>query len=487
MDRMSEHTTKRPGFLTWSRARGVRPSEKVLLDYRVRFVLLILFVLSLHSSSAPCFSQSPQDFSGSQGFVVVADRANGVQTSSGRVLTVAEAVRLAEQGNPQLKDAIWAVSVARGRLLQSRLYPNPTLSINGEELADPEGPGIWTAPFVAQELVAPGKRSLDQAIAQCELERTRCLVAAEWRKLVAAVRRAYCEALLAERRAETYRELVAVAEASLKQSRALLESRQGTRLEVVQFELQVERLRAQQEAAERQIPFQREKLAAAIGSRIPGDVSFEDVFSLPLPEYNWDALLQQVLASHPDVSAAQWEVQRARYLSERMRKEKWPNVTVGAGYTRQNETRGDDWTLGVSVPLPLWDRNQGNILAADAQVSQALERVRQVKEDLRDQLATAFREYAAARKRVQRYEQDILPRVREAVQLSMQGYTGGVMEYLRVLEAQRSEIETRLDYLASLGDAWQAAAQISGIVGEKAWPARDQATPAAQTETTGKP
>ncbi|MBC7352785.1 MAG: TolC family protein, partial [Thermogutta sp.] len=147
-------------------------------------------------------------------------------------MTVAEAVRLAEQGNPQLRDAIWAVSAARGRLLQSRLYPNPTLSINGEELADPEGPGIWTAPFVAQELVAPGKRSLDQAIAHCELERTRCRVAAEWRKLVAAVRRAYCEALLAERRAETYRELVAVAEASLKQSRALLESRQGTRLEV---------------------------------------------------------------------------------------------------------------------------------------------------------------------------------------------------------------------------------------------------------------
>ncbi|WP_347244870.1 TolC family protein [Thermogutta sp.] len=462
-------------------------SDGVVPSYRTLLHFLCLVVAIAQLSSATCFSQSSQGASLSPDFLVIADREAYTQAASLPLFTLAQALRLAEQTNPKLKDAIWMISVARGKALQSRLYPNPVFSINGEELSDPEGPGIWTAPFVSQELVIPGKRSLDQAIAHCELERSRCLVAAEWRKIAAAIRQAYCEVLLAEKRAQTYRELLSIAEASLNQSRALLESRQGTRLEVVQFELQVERLRAQQEAAERQIPFQKEKLAAAIGAQIPAGASFEDIFSAPLPDYDWDGTLQQVLASHPEVSAAQWEVQRARYLSERMRKEKWPNVTLGAGYTRQNETRGDDWTLGVSVPLPLWDRNQGNIMAADAQVSQALERVRQVKEDLRDQLATTFRDYFAARKRVQRYEQDILPRVREAVQLSMQGYTGGIMEYLRVLEAQRSEIETRLDYLANLADAWQAAARISGIVGEKIWPSRDQNLSAVQSETSAKP
>lgn len=486
MTRLQQRTAHGFLLLVSSCCGGLRLLAKLSLIYRFVILLPLMCIVTVQFCCSACFSQSVQNFQDSQGFVVVADQKDDAQPASGQVFTVAEALRLAEKSSPQLRDAIWAVSVARGKLLQSRLYPNPTLSISGEELGDPEGPGIWTAPFVSQELVNPGKRNLEQAITHCELERSRCLVAAEWRKLVAAIRRAYCEVLLAEKRAQTYQELLAVAEASLKQSRALLESRQGTRLEVVQFELQVERLRAQQEAAERQIPFQREKLAAAIGSPVPAHVSLEDVFSLPLPEYDWNLLLQQVLASHPEVSAAQWEVQRARYLSERMRREKWPNVTVGAGYTRQNETHGDDWTLGISVPLPLWDRNQGNILAADAQVSQALERVRQVQEELRDQLATAFREYSAARKRVQRYEQDILPRVREAVELAMQGYTGGVMEYLRVLEAQRSEIETRLDYLASLGDAWQAAAQISGIAGEKAWPGTRHNSLAAQAETSVK-
>jgi cobalt-zinc-cadmium efflux system outer membrane protein len=147
-----------------------------------------------------------------------------------------------------------------------------------------------------------------------------------------------------------------------------------------------------------------------------------------------------------------------------------PNVTVGAGYVRQNQNQSNDWVIGASLPVPLWNRNQGNILAAKGQLGEAVSEVGRVQNDIVGRLATSFAAYAAARKRAERYRAAIIPKAEQSLQLSLKAYQGGQFEYLRVLQAQRAVAEARLEYVRSLGEMWRAASEIAGLMLEDQWP-----------------
>src|SRR5262249_17451358 len=147
-----------------------------------------------------------------------------------------------------------------------------------------------------------------------------------------------------------------------------------------------------------------------------------------------------------------------------------PNVTVGAGYVYQGENRSNDVSVAVSLPIPVWNRNQGNIVAAQAQVGEAVAQVGRVENELVERLAEAHRAYAAARRRADRYRTAILPRARETYELTLKAFRGGQFEYLRVLQAQRSLAEADLEYNRSLGELWRAASEIAGLLLEDQWP-----------------
>mgnify|MGYP002781069677 FL=1 len=191
---------------------------------------------------------------------------------------------------------------------------------------------------------------------------------------------------------------------------------------------------------------------------------------IPLPEYDLERVKAYVLGVHPDLRAAQVGVERAQLALRRATVEPVPNVTVGAGYVRQNQNQSNDWVVAASIPVPLWNRNQGNILAAKAQIGEAVAEVGRVQNDLTGRLSVAFGSYTAARTRAEKYKSAILPKAEESYRLSLKAYQGGQFEYLRVLQAQRAVAEARLEYLRSLGEMWRAASEIAGLMLEDQWP-----------------
>ena len=126
--------------------------------------------------------------------------------------------------------------------------------------------------------------------------------------------------------------------------------------------------------------------------------------------------------------------------------------------------------IAASLPVPLWNRNQGNVLAAKAQVGEAVSEVGRVQNDLVGRLAGAFAGYTAARQRAEKYKAAILPKAEQSYQLSLKAYQGGQFEYLRVLQAQRAVAEARLEYVRSLGEMWRSASEIAGLMLEDQWP-----------------
>ncbi len=386
-------------------------------------------------------------------------------------LGLQDLINLTVERHPRLAQVAWAVETARGRALQVGLYPNPTLSVTGDELGDRTGPGgIWTAPYFSQEIVTGNKLGLSKAAALKEVDQATLGIVSERYRLFTDVRQNFFEVVTLQRRAEVLGELIGLAEKSVENANKLLKAKEGSELDVVQLEVDLERYRADLEATNRTLPAAYRRLAASVGVQDLPDSAVVGDLDTPLPDYDLERLRVYVLGIHPEVRSAQVGVERAQLLLRRAAVEPIPNVTLGTGYVRQNQNRSDDWVIAASIPVPLFNRNQGNVFAAKAQVGEAVNAVGRAQNDLVGRLASSFATYAAARKRAEKYKSAILPRAEQSYQLSLKAYQGGQFEYLRVLQAQRAVAEARLEYLRSLGEMWRSASEIAGLMLEDQWP-----------------
>jgi cobalt-zinc-cadmium efflux system outer membrane protein len=381
-------------------------------------------------------------------------------------------VRQAVEQNPRLARANLAIAAAEGRRLQAGLYPNPTVSVDWDEIGDRTsvaGSGILTAPKITQTIVTARKLSLARAVAAREVDQAVLELISERFAVVGSVRAAFYETLTLQARAEILTHLVQLADEAVSSGKTLLEAKQLARLDYIQLEVERERFRAELLAVKQELPGAYRRLAAvaanptAIPSSIEG--SFED-----LPEYDADAVRETVLKFHPHLRALRVGVERAQTAVRRAEVEPIPNVQVYGAFIRQFENQSYDGATGVTVALPIWNRNQGNIRAARAELGMAIYEVGQVENEYAARVAAAYQLYAAARERAEVYRTELIPRAEETYKLSLAAFKGGQFEYLRVIQAQRATAEARLEFNRSRGDAWRAAAELSGLLLEEAWP-----------------
>lgn len=399
-------------------------------------------------------------------------RATGPRAADNRPeQNLDDLVRLGLEVNPKLAQVSFAIENARGRALQVGLYPNPTVDILGNELGDRTGPGgIWTTPLVGQEIVTMGKLRLNRNAARREVDQTTYQLMYARYSMFANIRESYFEIIALQKRVDILNYLTDIADRSVEQTKKLLDAKQVARLDLIQLEVEAEKLRADLEATLREFDPAYKSLAAAIGLNNIDRAKLAGDLEAPLPDYDLDRTQAYLLEVHPEVIAAQIGVDKARILLRRAQVEPYPNPTLMAGYTRQNQNISSDYDLGVSMPIPLWNRNQGNIQSARAMVGEATQQIGMVQNDLTGRLGVAFRNFAAARRLAERYRTAILPRAKEAFDLSMKAYQGGQFEYLRVLTAERMLAQANLEYVTALKNAWQAASVISGLALEDDWP-----------------
>ena len=204
-----------------------------------------------------------------------------------------------------------------------------------------------------------------------------------------------------------------------------------------------------------------------------------------LPRYDADRSLEVLLATHPQVRSAQVGVERAQAAVRRAQAEVIPDVTVYTGFIKQYENKSNDFALGVSAPVPVWNRNQGNIRAAQAELGIAMQEVARVENELAEKFAAEFRTFDATRRRAELYRTSILPKLQEAADLSRKAFQGGQFDILRMALAQRAVVEAKVEYAKLLGEAWKAAAQLSGLFSRKSGPMRPGA--GAQTDAPPNP
>ncbi len=387
-----------------------------------------------------------------------------------RPSTADQFVQFAVMRNPRIARAAISIDAAQGRYVQAGLYPNPEFAVIWDEIGDRTGAGgVLTAPQITQSIVTGRKLQLSQAVAAREVDQTTLDLLSERYSVVGSVRASFYQALAITERAEILNELVKLADEAVSSGKTLLENKRIARLDLLQLEVQREQLQAEARAVARELPAAYTRLAATAGdSNLPVDSVTGSLNGLPA--YDLEQTRAVVLVSHPNVRSAKVNVERAQAAIRRAQAEPIPNVTLYGGFVRQYENRSYDGMAGISMPVPLWDRNQGNIRAAQAELGMAVQNVAQVENELALRVAVLFQTYSAARERAEQYQREILPRAEETYKLSLEAFKGGQFEYLRVIQAQRAIAEAKLELNKSQGDAWRAAAELSGMLLEEVWP-----------------
>jgi outer membrane protein, heavy metal efflux system len=387
-----------------------------------------------------------------------------VETPAGdNRLTLTEVEMLAASYHPAMREAAARVRAAQGNWLQVGLRPNPEIGYAGEEMGD-DGTAGKQGGFVRKEFVTGGKLGANRAVASREVAAAEQRVETARLQILTTVRMYYFDVLAAERSLELARQLNNIAGESVRVSELRLKAMDIPRVSLLQSQIERESTALlEQEAIERHGAAWR-RLAAIIGVTDEKAPVLEDAFTRPLPEVNWEATRDRILMESPEVSELRFEVDRARAALGRASVGRVPNVTAMAGVQHDNTTDDNIANVEVSMPLPLFNRNQGAIAEASGQLAAAQAALEERELALEQRLAASMRDYATARQQALTYAEKVLPVAKESLDMINAGYQEGELDYLAVLAIQQTYAEKSLAYLKDLEVAWKRWAEIEGLL-----------------------
>lgn len=377
--------------------------------------------------------------------------------------TLPEIEQIAIAANPTLAKAGAEIEAARGRWTQAGLYPNPTIGYAADEMGE-EGTAGQQGGFVQQEIVTAGKLHLRRDRAAREIQQAEQRFAAQQFRVLTDVRAAYYEVLIAHERIRVTQRIAEISEQSSTTVQRLIEARQATRVESLEADVEQETSRLAVRRAENELVTAMRRLAALAGKPELESARIEGELGPPPPPANWENQLSEIRQMSPERASAISAVERARVSLRQAVAERVPNVDVSTTVQKDNSSGYTIAGLQVGVPLPIFNRNQGAIHEAEANITVSERDVNRFDLDLQQRLAPVYQRLTDSHRELARYHEVILPKSDESLRLVTAGYSAGELSYLNLLTAQRTYFRTSLQYLDLLHEAWKAHVEIKGLL-----------------------
>lgn len=385
-----------------------------------------------------------------------------VPTPAGHRLSLSDLQGIALQWNPTLAQASAGVEAERGSYQQVGLYPNPQVGYLNNS-ASPSSAMQSNGVFLSQEFVTANKLKLARVWEGHELNRVAWEAEAQRIRVLNDLEIRYYEVLGAQEAVFAAQRLEKVAERGLTTAETLLENKQGAKSDVLQASIQLETVRVSKEDA-----LYRHYAAWQQLANIVGDASLQPALlagSLEgdIRDLDFEQSLQELLANSPQITSSQAALDHARAECQLARAQAIPNVTLQAVIERDNASKSTQASTLVALPVPLFNRNQGNIYRAVADIRVAEAEISRVKLVLRDLLSESFRRYRVNRLQVERFRDKILPAAEENMELAAVGYQSGERSFLEVLTARQTYFQAKLVYVESLTELRKALVEIEGL------------------------
>jgi len=381
------------------------------------------------------------------------------------MLSLRDLEQMALASNPSVARASAMVGAARGNWIHVGLPPNPSIGYDGQQVGS-GGMAEQHGVLFSQEFVRGGKLRLNRMVADRELARAQQELAAQQQRVLTDVRVAFYRVLLAQRGIDLTENLLGISTKGVQAVETLFRAQEANRGDVLQAQLEVENARILAQNARNRHTSAWQGLTAVVGNpNLPLQPLAGDAFAAPL-EIDFQETLQHIQCASPEVAVAAMEIERAQAALNRALVEPVPNVTVqGLVNVIDNGIGGGtDGGITVSVPIPLLNRNQGQILEAQHKIEAAERALEQLGLRIQDRLAPAFERYENSRFQVERYRTTILPAASESLDLMRKTYEAGETNYVSFLVAQRTYFQTNINYLEAIQVLRISEAEIEGFL-----------------------
>ena len=388
---------------------------------------------------------------------------------NGRPLTLADLQALAASNSLTLRQAAFDVEGARGNLIQAGLLPNPNVGYEGDTIGSGRTAGQQGG-YIEQTIKTGGKIRLGQASAAVDYANAQVALRKAQVDLTAKVRNGYFAVIVAQENIVVARALIKLTDDTY---RLHIERAAKAGLDAP-FEPMALRVLAMQarttliQAQDRYISAWKQ-LAATMNLPDMPPTELAGRPDMPFPIYRYDEALARIVAGgHSELLTAQYGILKAQYQLRLAEVQPVPDVFARGVLQRDYTTPPFNASVNVQIgiPLAIFDRNQGNILQAHAQLGRAIEEVPRVRNDLAQRLADAFEHYQNARATVEYSREAILP---DQVRTYRGVYSGyqlfpdkfGVSD---IVNAQQTLATALQNYLTALAQAWQAAVDIANLM-----------------------
>jgi outer membrane protein, heavy metal efflux system len=393
------------------------------------------------------------------------------ENPSGPLVTLEQAQKMAEETNPTLRQAETEIRAAKARQQQAGLYPNPSVGYTGDEIRGGSVGAGKQGFFVQQTIVTAGKLSKSRDVLGAETKLAEMEAQEQRIRVTTAVKMGFLRVLAAQEWLEARRDLAKIAEDSAQTQRELMNTGQADESEVLEAEVESQRMRMAARMQENTLREEWRSLAAVIGQPTLPLATVAGNLESGWPELNEEEAVETIAKESPAVQIAETASGRALAAFVRAQREPVPDIQLRAGMEYNHETlESVPWAKGwegiaeASVEIPLFNRNQGNIGAARADLERSQQEKTRIALTLRERAATVVDEYANAKLMAVEYRDEILPHAKKAYTLLVDKYGKMLASYPRVLESQRKLYELQIEYIAALEGVWTNGLALQGFL-----------------------
>jgi len=391
-----------------------------------------------------------------------------IQTAwSAASLTFKEALAIAYRNNPDLQAEIDKARAMRGYFIQSGLYPNPQVTLTAENFGGSGSYSSYEAAETTASITQPiplGHRLYYQqratygdylaSLAQIQVYRA---------TLYINVGTAYVDALYAGQWHEVTKKLTRVNEDIVAAIDRRVKAGAGAELDLRLAQVRLGDARIQEKKAGRDTLAQRAKLSRLLGDGLREDRRLVDK-GLPDVALKWSELIKK-LPQSPQLQQVQIQLQAKRATITAVKKAVWPDLNVQLGGRYFEDDGSNAVVASVNAEIPVYNRNQGKILTAEAQYTQTAHLYQGTRLDVRQNVYTVFLQAQQSRYEADLVTKSLLPLARKSINLAQEGYKMGRYTYLELSLSLNTLFEEERHYQQAHADFHKTLIQLTGLLG----------------------